>query len=390
MITITCLKKRQALEVLLSSIEPSQLRRNETLIRPCIATMSLLHDLFLDRWSPELRRAVIAVAPDFFQWEAANQLRYRVDLPEKDRQAMVRALLASIVAGSGSTFDDEDRLPHAVQNRLNELILPLTGIGPDAFFLNESFADGVTILDFPTLRTYDERDHEFQEQANLAENANYEKRPYLGRLYHSWARILIAGRVSYLSLTMAPGYLYDRISEATADELKRLIPHRHARGPEDGKIQKGGIRWDVRIDANGQEALLDELRHRVWEYERSRWRALEAQWTQDPRVGCYVLLNPEPGFEQDSLDLHVVFTDAHALDHVHLVNFMSDCHAIERSVEELHAAAAEEIKRALRFVAEQYEHLQANFDPKVTRLRKRRKVVLHPGALDDLAGFEED
>ena len=355
--------------------------------------MSPLHDLFLDRWSSELRRAVIAVAPDFFQWEAERQLRYRVDLREEDRQTIVNALLASIATERGhygSVSRDEDHLPLDVQNRLNELILPLTGIGRDAFCLNEHFADGVTILDFPTLRTYDERDHAFQEQAEADEDPKYEKRPYLGRLYHSWARVLIDGRISYLSLTMAPGYLYDRTSEAMANELQRLIPHRHVRGPEDGKVEKGGIRWDFRVDAGGQDAMLDELQHRVWKYERSRWRELEGLWAATPRGGCYLLPNPEPGCELDSRDLHVVFTGADALGRIRPVNFMDDCRAIERSAEELAAAADEEAKRSLRFVAEQYEDLQANFDPKVTKLRNRYKVVMHPRALDDLAGFDGD
>jgi hypothetical protein len=173
-------------------------------------------------------------------------------------------------------------------------------------------------------------------------------------------------------------------------ELQRLIPHRHVRGRHDGKVEKGGIRWDFRVDANGQEGLLDELQHRVWDYQRSRWRELETLWAASPRGGCYVLPNPEPGFEKDSLDLHVVFTDADALGLVRPMNFMDDCRAIGRNSEELHAAASAESERALRFVAEQYEDLQANFDPKVTKLRKRLKVVMHPGALADLAGFEED
>jgi uncharacterized damage-inducible protein DinB len=66
-----------------------------------------------------------------------------------------------------------------------------------------------------------------------------------------------------------------------------------------------------------------------------------------------------------------------------------DCRAVERTLNELQQAAAAESERAVRFVAEQYEDLRVNFDPKVTRLRKKLKVVMHRGALDDLAGFEE-
>lgn len=358
-----------------------------------VATMSNAEDPFLERWSPELRRAVIAVAPDFFRWNPQRQLRYRVDPPEDDRKAIVKALTAAIAATGGeSSFAaavEEDHLPRPIQECLNALILPLLGIGRDAFYLNEQFAEGINILDFATLRDYDARDHEFQERSNAEEDPNHQRRPYLGRLYHRWARVLIEGRISYLSLTMAAGYLHDRISDATSDEIQRLIPHRHVPGPDDGKVEKGLVRWDVRIDAGGQEALLDELHHRVWKYEQARWRELEATWAEDRRCGCYLLPDPEPGSEDGSLDLHIVFTDPLALGRVRFATFLDDCRAIERCADELHQAGTAESERAVRFVAEQYQDLRANFDPKVTRLRKRLKVVMHRGALDDLAGFEE-
>jgi hypothetical protein len=62
-----------------------------------------------------------------------------------------------------------DELPQDEQNIWNETLLPLHGIGEDCFFLNESFADGTSILDFETLRDFDEADHHFQERATNEE-----------------------------------------------------------------------------------------------------------------------------------------------------------------------------------------------------------------------------
>lgn len=36
------------------------------------------------------------------------------------------------------------------------------------------------------------------------------------------------------------------------------------------------------------------------------------------------------------------------------------------------------LNEALQFVVKQYEVLRANFDPRVTKLRERVKVVMHP------------
>ena len=47
----------------------------------------------LNHWSPELRRALIAVQPGYFSWPPDQQLRYRVKQPLADRQALVAGLL---------------------------------------------------------------------------------------------------------------------------------------------------------------------------------------------------------------------------------------------------------------------------------------------------------
>jgi hypothetical protein len=275
----------------------------------------------------------------------------------------------------------EGRLPLGLQNRVNELLLPLTGIGDDSFYLNDHLGEGRSILDFPTLRAYDEHDHDFQERVRAEEDANYKQQPYLGALHGCWARVLVGGRLTYLTLSMAAAHLYDRLSEAGTDELQRRIPHRYVRGPHDGEREGNLIRWDSRVDPGGQEAMLDELQHRVWDYELARWRALKAEWDALALSGAYALDISQAG----ESNLLWVLTDKRALANVRFDTFMADCRAIERPVEELDAAVAAEVERLNQFVAEQHQDLLVNFDPKIVPLRKRRKILMHPRALDDLA-----
>jgi len=341
----------------------------------------------MDRWSPELRRALTRVRPEFFGWTPEQQLRYRAALPADDCAAIVSFLVAALAGTDAAAADlvkqeREGRLPLGIQNRVNELLLPLTGIGDDSFYLNEHLGERRSILDFRTLRAYDEDDHDFQERARAEEDPTYEKQAYLGALRACWARVLVGGRLTYLTLSMAAAHLYDRISEAGADELQRRIPHRYVRGPHDGERESGFIRWDSRVDAGGQEAMLDELQHRVWDYEHTRWRALKAEWDALALRGAYALDVSQAG----ESNLLWVFTDKRALDKVRFDTFMADCRAIERPIDELDAAAAAEVGRVNQFVAEQHQSLLASFDPKVVRLRKRRKILMHPRAIDDLAG----
>ena len=47
----------------------------------------------LTHWQPELRRALIAVRPEYFDWSDDERLMYRVRLPNDDREAIIVALL---------------------------------------------------------------------------------------------------------------------------------------------------------------------------------------------------------------------------------------------------------------------------------------------------------
>ena len=47
----------------------------------------------VESWTPELRRAVMSACARFFAWSAEQQLRYRVKLPDGDREVIVAALL---------------------------------------------------------------------------------------------------------------------------------------------------------------------------------------------------------------------------------------------------------------------------------------------------------
>jgi hypothetical protein len=352
-----------------------------------------MNDLFLHRWTPELRRAVLRTCPDFFRWPADQQSRYRVRLPEEERQAICAILLERLRgddAGSPGEPIDEDTLPLPLQNRLNELLQPLVGIGEDAFSLNEMFDEGVTIFDFPTLGVWDEHEHAVQQRLRAEHDSVYEAQAYRGNLYAHWARVMIDGRIAYLTLSMAAGAICERIQEASADELQRRIPHRYVRGRHDGEVEGNLIRWDSRIEADGQEALLEELQHRVWSYEQERWRALAADWVERGIVGAYVIDGHPPEYDPDERNLAIVFTDPQALGRVRFESFLADTRRIQRPSGELDRAVTNEIDLLNAFIAEQHEDLLRNFNPKIARLRKRTRIMMHPQAFDALGAGNED
>jgi hypothetical protein len=149
-------------------------------------------------------------------------------------------------------------------------------------------------------------------------------------------------------------------------------------------MENGMIRWDMRIDAGGHEALFDELQARIWDYERLRWTALRAEYDASCQRQTYIIDTSAYG----ESNRHIIFSDKDALGAVHFKTFMSDCRELACDVEALHARAVAEIKRVHEFIAEQHAELICHFDPKITRLRKRKKILMHPRAFDDLNEIE--
>jgi hypothetical protein len=175
------------------------------------------------------------------------------------------------------------------------------------------------------------------------------------------------------------------MEDAADAEIQLRLPFHYVSGPEDGKRdESGSIRWDMRLDANGQEALLDELQHRVRDEQSHRRRELGLQFSEQRQGACYLDDNPWEHEDSDERNLLVVFSDPEALAAVRFTSFLRDCRRIERPLAELRALQAREAERMRSFVAEQHEDLVKNFDPKVVPLRKKLKVMIHPDALRDM------
>jgi len=127
------------------------------------------------------------------------------------------------------------------------------------------------------------------------------------------------------------------------------------------------------------QAPLDALRERVFEYERKRHEALLADWDRLDSCGSFVVDTSEP----PERNLHIVFTDVRALAAVRFRSFMRDVRRIGRPVEELAQALDVERSSLSQYIAEQYVSLCRSLDPAVVRLRPRRRVLVHKNAFDD-------
>jgi hypothetical protein len=324
-------------------------------------------------WAPALRRTMMRVRPDFFGWSCAERERYGVAIPKADAEEIDRVLLKELFEADRARGDLE-------LNRFNETILPLLGIGEDCFYLNEWLGDGVTLLDFATLRDYDHDDFLFQEKSRREADAGYAGRPYRGTLDFCWARLFVDRRFTYASLSMAAGFLLAQLEEQALATLDALVPHRFVPGRDHGKREGVGYAWDMRVDADGKEAVLEDLQALVFDYERRRHDELAELWDRTAAKGVFIR-------QQDSADesnADFVFASTAALEAVHFRTFVRDCRAIARPFDELDRQARSELALLEARLREEHQRLLQTFDPNVVRLRRRRKVLIHRGAADEL------
>jgi len=337
----------------------------------------------IKRWRPELRRAMMRVCPEFFSWSVQERERYSVNLPDKARQKLDHALMKELFGARIRSWKNDKhgnkRIPLRELNRWNEAILPLVGVGEDCFYLNEWLGEDKIILDFPTLRDYDEDDYRYQENARKEQDTHYAGKPYRGSLYLGWARLFVGRKFTYATLSMAAGYVLSHLEEAATAFIETLIPHRYGPGKNHGKVQGENFQWDIRLSAAGQESLLEELQHRAFEYTGARYEALLTEWDRADKRGVHWL----DISELDERNVHFVFTDKNALSAVRFRSFVRDCRAIERGAEELNDAVAKEEAKLKKFIAQQHQELLQTFDPRIKPLRRRRKILIRKDAFED-------
>ncbi len=338
----------------------------------------------LPRWSPALRRAVIRVRPEYFTWSREQRERYAGVRPKKDFERLDAALCVELFGAKERTGrksrPEEDHLTIAEQNVFNEAILPLTGIGEDSFYLNDVLPKRKTLSDFANLREFDESDFRFQEAMRRKEDATYAGKPYHGALYLAWARLFVDGVFTYATLSMGAGYLYSHLDEAASELIRTRIPHRYVPGKNHGKVEGDQWQWDERVDAAGQEGVLEELQRQVYAYLNERYHALLSASDARGTCGVYLVNTSVP----DENNLHIVFSDTRALAAVRFPSFLRDCRVIERPAEELQRTAGREVGALTRLIQDKHEELLRTFDPKVVRLRKRLRIMVHKNAFDDV------
>ena len=145
------------------------------------------------------------------------------------------------------------------------------------------------------------------------------------------------------------------------------------------------MRWEMQEDANGLEGQLKELQHRWYSYVQERWLSIsKASSKLDPAV--YTL---DKNWDNDP-HRSFIFTNEETLKKIRWRYFLSDCVPLVADYAVVEKQLEQEISDAKSFLDENYQDILENFDPNVIAFRKKRKVVMSVGVLDDLEKLSHD
>lgn len=334
------------------------------------------------------RKALMTADADYFSWSNEQQERFRATMNENSRKKVHRVLLDCLLDIQCSN-EDVDRIwndiPLPKLNVLNWASLLTSGIGEDYIYLNESMADDKSLLDFTTLYDYNYDDYLFQEQANRQEFKNYKETDYYAYKHSSWVRLLIDGEFYYSTFLSLATYLTDEIDTVGNDVIDQLIPHSYVAGKSNGKSEKEGFLWDMKLDANGQEGQLNELRSCWYSYLQERWLTLSK---------IYFDLPPAVYIQNKDWDndphRFFIFNNETTLKNIRWRYFLSDSKPLMENILLVTEKLDIEIKYANDFLTEKHHDIMNNFDPNVIKFNKKRKIIMTSEALDDFNRLSSD
>ncbi len=333
------------------------------------------------------RKVLIAADSHYYGWSSVEQENFRALLGEDARQKINKVLIGELLGIKCKLQDVEDildDLPVTNKNLLNWARLLTEGIGNDFIVLNETLPEDKTLLDYASLYDYDYSDHLFQEQLRKKESKNYQGSKYYPFRWSPWIRLLVDDNFWYGECTSVASYLKDAIEEAGDNHIDQLIPHGFVEGKDHGKPEKQGICWDMKIDANGLEKQLDELNQRWYSYQQDMWQLIGEQAAkQEP--AAYI---KDEERDEDPYR-HFIFNNETALKNVRWRHFLSDLEPLTADYAILRKQINQEIEKAKIFLDEQYRDIIDNFDPNVIKLRKKHKIIMTSGFLDDMGGLSE-
>ena len=334
------------------------------------------------------RKAHITADAHYFSWSVDRQELFRANMVDSARQKIRRVLLRELlgIQCTDAEVDDVwDDVPQSKLLILNSACLLTTGIGADYLYLNESMSADKTLLDFETLFEYDYAYYQFQEAARHKDLSDYKGADYYAYQYNSWVRLLVNDQLYYGTFISLAMHIRDRVEEAGDTCIEALIPHQYIEGKDDGKPTNGGFLLDLQLNANGFEGQLEELNSRWRNYLQDLWISLSKRFSEQEAA----VYTEDQHWDDDPHKLFI-FKNVATIKQLRWRHFLSDCQPLIQEHSSVQRHIEHEKEMAKVFLKQSHHSIIENFDPKVVKLRKKRKIIINPEALDDFSNLNDN
>lgn len=275
-------------------------------------------------------RFITKYYPDFFQLSDSEKDQFKTDHYEEMEDNLTLMLYKQLLNISLKNVNDAENYEHLVKDEIllefNRQRTYLRGIGKNYFHLNEFFAEDENMLTFKTLYDFDLDNHEFQEQATI-DDENFPnkttKELYKMRMNYYWARAIIENDFYYLSLASPGIYLHNKIEEDLREFIEKLIPHEYVEGEDFGRGSDGLFTLDYRIEANGKEKELEDLKdYYNFKISNSLYEDLMNYFFNNPKNKIWI----EKSNSNDNTDPHLsyIFSDIDVIKNIRFDNWEED------------------------------------------------------------------
>jgi len=333
------------------------------------------------------RRALINADAGYFSWSEQEQEIFRATKSERILQK-IKVVVVNSLLNLRCDIKTVDaiwkELPNSDKDILNWAMLLADGVGEDFIFVNDSFAEDTTILNFNTLYDYDFDGYLFQEKSKKEQFPTYQSEDYYPFKWSPWIRLLVNDVFFYATLTSVASHIRGELEEFGDKYIEQLIPSKLVKGKSHGKPTKHGFQWDMKIVASGLEGQLEELKTRWLTYLEERWLAIsQTQAAFEP------LLYIEDDDSKQVTKRTFIFNNVGALKRVRWRHFLSDSQLLMAKNNHLQDLIGTEIMNGRAFLDDNYKNLIDNFAPKLLKLKQKRKVVMPSGLLDDLDNIDK-
>lgn len=308
-----------------------------------------------------VKRLLMRIDPLFFSYDKSKQDQERQSYFHRFDDVITEFLFKYVFEIEfEKDVQNEEKLSKKQLDLFNAYITSLTGVGENSFVYNEFQSKDFNLGIYPTLYDYDLEEFQFQRNARYKDsNGDIIDIPYRLYLNNNWCRILDSeGYFYYSTQTSLSHYLYQRLSEYASDRMEQLIPHCFVDGPDNGKRTKGGYLCDFKLNANGLEAQLEELKNRYRCYLNDLLDVMNETFHGDSECVVYF----ERSTTDDEPRWDVIINNAQTAKNISFQTYLKDCEKYLKPNEKLEDLYQEELEMLDAYINENFNDIMKNFD----------------------------